>query len=158
MSIIGDAQKYLASLDIDQWQDGYPNENQILLDISNNDSYVVIDDNDTIMATSVCTTKNESTYDHIDGKWLTPNNPTYGVIHRIAVSNKFRKHGLARFVFDYYETALIENNISSLRVDTHKENLGMQQLLGSMGYEYCGIITLSSGALRLAYEKILFQR
>ena len=40
MSIIDDAQKYLASLNIDQWQDGYPNEEQIKLDIENNDSYI----------------------------------------------------------------------------------------------------------------------
>ena len=31
--IIKDAQKYLASLDIDQWQHGYPNKSQIELDI-----------------------------------------------------------------------------------------------------------------------------
>jgi ribosomal protein S18 acetylase RimI-like enzyme len=155
MSIISDAQRYLASLKIDQWQDGYPNEAQILLDIANNDSYVINNDANEIMGTSVCTTKHEYTYDQIEGKWLTSPDSIYGVIHRIAVSDKFRKHGLAKFVFNQYENELKKQQINSLRVDTHSENLGMQKLLKSMNYIYCGIIILNSGAERLAFEKIL---
>ncbi len=155
MSIIGDAQKYLASLKIDQWQDGYPNEEQILLDIANQDSYVIYNDKGTIMGTSVCTTKHEYTYDRIDGNWQTSHDSTYGVIHRIAVKDEFRKSGLARFVFGHYEQDLKKKGISSLRVDTHSENMGMQKLLKSMEYKYCGIIILNSGAERLAFEKII---
>lgn len=155
MSIIGDAQKYLADLKIDQWQDGYPNKVQILLDIANSDSYLILNDANEIMGTSVCTTKYESTYDQIVGKWLTSPGHTYGVIHRIAVSDKFRKTGLARFVFNHYENELKNQQVKSLRVDTHSENIGMQNLLKSMRYVYCGVITLNSGAERLAFEKIL---
>ncbi len=155
MSIISDAQRYLANLEIDQWQDGYPDETQILLDIANNDSYVIFQENDDIVGTSVCTTKHETTYDNINGQWLTPANSEYGVIHRIAVSDKYRKHGLARFVFSHYEQVLKNSNIKSLRVDTHRDNIGMQQLLASMNYKYCGIILLNNGAERLAFEKLI---
>ncbi len=41
LEIINQAQAYLAMQNIDQWQNGYPNEKAILKDVFNNDSYVV---------------------------------------------------------------------------------------------------------------------
>lgn len=155
MDIIGDAQKYLAGLNIDQWQDGYPNETQIELDIKNNDSYVVLNDANTIIGTTVFTTKKEPTYQNISGDWMTPVDAKYGVIHRLAVGDNYREMGLAKFVFNACETALKETNIKSLRIDTHRDNKGMQYLLNKRGYQYCGVIILDSGDERLAYEKIL---
>jgi len=155
MSFIHDAQIYLASLKIDQWQDGYPNKEKIELDISNKDSYVVMDDNDTIIGTTVFTTKKEPTYNAIQGKWMTNENAEYGVIHRLAVGDKYRNLGLARFVFNECHNRLKESEIGSLRIDTHEGNKGMQYLLKDLGYIYCGIIILESGDERLAFEKVL---
>lgn len=155
MDIIADAQQYLASLNIDQWQDGYPDKAQILLDIKNNDSYVVVNDENNIIGTTVFTIKTEQTYNKIKGEWLTEKEAKYGVIHRLAVSNKYRKSGFAKFVFQYCEECLKHQGIASMRIDTHKDNVGMQTLIKSLGYKYCGTITLESGAHRLAYEKIL---
>mgnify|MGYP001361282055 FL=1 len=155
MSFIHDAQVYLASLKIDQWQDGYPNKEKIELDISNNDSYVVMDDNETIIGTTVFTTKTEHAYKAIQGNWITNDNVEYGVIHRLAVGDKYRNLGLARFVFKECHERLKESNIGSLRIDTHEGNKGMQYLLKDLGYIYCGIIILESGDERLAFEKIL---
>lgn len=42
LKIIDDAKCYLASKNIDQWQNGYPNEEQIRNDIANQESYVVV--------------------------------------------------------------------------------------------------------------------
>ena len=50
---------------------------------------------------------------------------------------------------------LKELKIKSLKVDTHRGNIGMQNLLKKIGYSYCGVITLESGDERLAFEKIL---
>ena len=155
MSFIHDAQKYLASLEIDQWQDGYPDEDKIELDISNNDSYIIIDDLDRTIGTTVFTTKSERAYNSIQGKWLTKEEAKYGVIHRLAVGDKYRKLGLARFVFEECHKRLKEQNIGSLRIDTHEGNKGMQHLLKDIGYSYCGIILLESGAERLAFEIVL---
>lgn len=155
MSFIHDAQMYLASLKIDQWQDGYPDEAKIELDISNNDSYIVIDDSNTTIGTTVFTTKTERAYKSIQGEWLTSEEAKYGVIHRLAVGDKFRKTGLARFVFSECHNRLKEQNIGSLRIDTHAGNKGMQHLLKDLGYTYCGIILLESGDERLAFEKVL---
>ena len=155
MGFIHDAQLYLASLNIDQWQDGYPDDEKIKLDISNSDSYIVIDDTETIIGTTVFTTKKESAYKSIQGEWITNENAEYGVIHRLAVGEKYRKLGLARFVFKECHKRLKEQNIGSLRIDTHEGNKGMQHLLKDLGYVYCGIILLESGDERLAFEKVL---
>ena len=99
MHIIGQAQAYLASQHIEQWQNGYPNESAILKDIKNTESYVVKSEDSSLLATAMFTTRNEPTYKHIEGQWLTKNNATYGVIHRMAVSNKFRGKGIAKIHF-----------------------------------------------------------
>ena len=52
LEIIDDAKALLKSLNIDQWQNGYPNAAQIEKDISNNESYVIVNEDDTIVATT----------------------------------------------------------------------------------------------------------
>ncbi len=155
MHIIGQAQAYLASQHIEQWQNGYPNESAILKDIKNTESYVVKSEDSSLLATAMFTTRNEPTYKHIEGQWLTKNNATYGVIHRMAVSNKFRGKGIAKFIFFQCEQNLKQNNIKSMRIDTHEENLGMQGLLKKLGYHYCGVIYLENNDKRLAFEKLI---
>ena len=124
LKIIEEAQAYLAMQNIDQWQNGYPNEKAILKDMLTNDSYVVKTKEETAIATAMFTTQTEPTYSSIEGNWKTKNNATYGVIHRMAVSNKFRGKGIAKFIFFQCEQNLKQNNIKSMRIDTHEENLG----------------------------------
>lgn len=155
MGIIKEAQSFLASQNIDQWQDGYPGEDLFLKDISQDESFVVKSERKEIMATAMFTTKPESTYSNLDGSWLTPENTKYGVIHRMAVGNKFRNLGIAKFIFKECELNLQQNDIASMRIDTHEDNKGMQGLLKKLGYVYCGIIFLKSGDKRLAFEKVL---
>ncbi len=155
MSIISDAQSYLKDLGIDQWQDGYPNEEQILIDIKNEDSYVIDNEENAVMGTVVFTTKIEPTYQNIEGDWITKGDSKYGVIHRLAVSDEFRGYGVAKYVFQFCEDELVKSKVQSMRIDTHRRNSGMQKLITSLGYEYCGVIILSSGAERLAFEKVL---
>lgn len=155
MHIIHQAQEYLASLNIDQWQNGYPNEQKILEDIANQESYLIKNEQNQIIAITMFTTRNESTYAVIEGNWLTNDNTTYGVIHRMAVNNEYRNAGAAKFIFHYFEQLLKAENIVSMRIDTHQDNIGMQHILTKLDYKYCGIIYLEDGNKRLAYEKII---
>ena len=84
MQIIAEAQAYLAVQYIDQWQNGYPNEQTILKDIQNDESYIVESEDSIQIATAMFTTKKEPTYKNIEGRWLTKTNANYGVIHRMA--------------------------------------------------------------------------
>ena len=156
LTIIDDAKVYLASQKIDQWQNGYPNAAQVENDIEKGESYVVVNDENQVMATSMFTLRNEPTYKKIiGGEWLVAEYKDYGVIHRLAIKKEYRKLGLATFLFDEFHQVLLEKNIQSLKIDTHEDNLGMQSLIKKLGYQYCGIIYTSYQAKRLAFEKII---
>lgn len=155
MEIINDAKEYLASLGIDQWQNGYPNAVQIEQDILNRESYVVFNDQDKIVATSMFTTNPEPTYKKIDGNWIFDQTKKYGVIHRLAVKKEFRNLGLASVLFEEFHQQLKNNHIKSLKIDTHEDNLSMQNLIKKLGYKYCGVIYTSYNAKRLAFEKVI---
>lgn len=155
IEIIDDAKIHLASLHIDQWQNGYPNKEEIENDILNNESYVVFNDQNEIIATSMFTTHPEPTYKIIDGNWIIDESITYGVIHRLAIKKEFKKRGVATFIFEKFHQQLKKQKIFSLKIDTHEQNLGMQSLIQKLGYQYCGIIYTKYQAKRLAFEKIL---
>jgi RimJ/RimL family protein N-acetyltransferase len=155
MTIIKDAKAYLASQKIEQWQKGYPNTEQIENDIKNGESYIVVNDKEQVIATAMFTSNREPTYKIIDGNWRMDESNAYGVIHRMAIKKEFRKFGLATFMFHEFHLQLLENNIQSLKIDTHEENIGMQSLIKKLGYQYCGIIYTGYGDKRLAFEKII---
>jgi hypothetical protein len=100
------------------------------------------------------TTAAEPTYKTIKRKWLTDSNAIYGVIHRIAVAENCTTKGIANMVIFHCENLLQKQSIPSMRIDTHPYNLLMQHILKKIQYTYCGIITLESEAIRLAYEKV----
>jgi ribosomal protein S18 acetylase RimI-like enzyme len=155
LEIIDDAKALLKSLHIDQWQNGYPNQLQIENDIANNESYVVLTSENEIIATTMFSLKGEPTYKIIEGNWLISESEKYGVIHRMATGKEFRNKGVAQFVFEHFHQYLQQENIRSLKIDTHHENQGMQSLVKKLGYEYCGIIYTNYGDKRLAFEKII---
>lgn len=152
MECIVDAQRLLHDCGVDQWQDGYPTIDIIRKDIERGESYILIH-NGVIVATAVISFAGEVTYNHIEGSWLNDNR--YAVIHRLAVRSDARNQGLATHLFDYTEQLCHQNGVGNIRVDTHKDNLIMQRLLGRLGYLYCGNITLLSGAKRIALQKVL---
>ena len=155
LEIIEDARTYLASQNIDQWQNGYPNAAQIENDILNGESFVVINDENQVIATSMFSTNKEPTYKIIEGNWIINEDMIYGVIHRMAIKKEFRKFGLATMLFDEFHLQLLEKNIKSLKIDTHEDNIGMQSLIKKLGYTYCGIIYTNYGDKRLAFEKVI---
>ncbi|MDD2592349.1 MAG: GNAT family N-acetyltransferase [Erysipelotrichaceae bacterium] len=152
MVIINDAQVFLRAQGIDQWQDGYPARNNIIDDITKRKAYVLRADNN-IVAYGAIIVGQDPTYLKIDGSWL--NDDPYMVIHRIAVDSNQRGRGLA-LMFIKEAIVLAKNKgIRNIRLDTHRDNLIMQRLLDKLGFTYCGIIYLNSGAKRMAYQKIL---
>lgn len=153
MDIISEAQEYFKMNGIDQWQNNYPNKEVISNDIDNGESYVFLKD-DKIAATTVISFRGEKTYDSItDGQWIT--NEKFAVIHRIAVHNDYKGLGISKEIIKTAEELSIENDIHSIKADTHKENIPMQNLLKKSGFKYCGIIYLEDGAERVAFEKVI---
>lgn len=152
--IYDEARASLKGLGIDQWQDGYPEERDIRRDMENGVSRVVTE-NGAVIATAAVYVGHEPTYDVIyDGKWRTESR-TYGIIHRIAVSSETRGRNVAGALFRYCAGLATREGVKSLRCDTHRGNTVMRHTLEKNGYILCGVIRLSSGAERVAYEKLL---
>lgn len=153
MTIIRSAQAHFKAQGINQWQNGYPNENSILTDIQKGHSYV-LKEGQVILGTLALIFGVEKTYARIDeGQWH--NDDPYAVIHRVAVSTLYKGKGLAYELMKQAEHLCLENGVKTIRVDTHEMNEPMKGLLKKLEYEYCGIITLLDGQKRIAYDKIL---
>ena len=153
MEIIKKAQLYFKEQGIDQWQNNYPNEESIKLDIKENQSYVLIN-KDEVIATAALTFQREDVYENIqNGKWL--NNEDYAAIHRIAVDDSQKGKGIAGRMIEKLEKVCKDKSIYNIKVDTHEKNKSMQKLLKKSGFEYCGIIYQSEDEPRVAFQKIL---
>ena len=128
-----------------QWVDGYPSKELILSNIRDKSFYVCMSDEQQIVGVFYFKVENDSTYDKIyDGEWL--DDKPYGVVHRIASS------GVRKGVADFCLQWCIEK-CKNIRIDTHRDNTVMQNILKRNGYQQCGIIYLVSGAERIAFQK-----
>ena len=156
MPIFEEARKTIASLGIDQWQNGYPSEDVILSDIDNDQSYICGVDGK-ICGTFAMLTEGEPTYDKIyDGHWLTGDeSQDYIAIHRVAISVSSRGSGLSGKIIEHAADFAKKNGRKSLRIDTHRGNKVMRRMLEKNGFIHCGVIYLENGDERVAYEKIL---
>lgn len=153
MVIIGQAQSYLKEKGVDQWQNNYPDEGVIGLDIKQGIGYVLSIE-DCLVATAALSFDGESTYDKIyEGSWL--NEEPYSVIHRIAANSSVRGRGVSSEMLKHLEKLTLDRKINNIRIDTHQDNLTMQGFLKKHGFIYCGVIYLKDGAKRVAYQKVL---
>ena len=131
---------------LNQWTNGYPSRDVIIKDIIAGVSYTIKDENEQICGVFSMIPGLDPTYGYIEGKWIDDTKP-YLTIHRIASNG--RVSGIAKTAFDY--AVSLTGNV---RVDTHKDNAKMQEVLISNGFEYCGIIYLLDGNPRLAYQYV----
>lgn len=122
----------------------YPSEALIIKDIKDEKQYICIYES-RIAGTFYFNVEEDKTYAEIyEGKWL--NDRPYGVIHRLA-SNGTGK-GIAHFCLQW-----CFNQCNNIRVDTHKDNTIMQNILKRNGYQQCGVIFVQDGTERFAYQK-----
>lgn len=89
----------------------------------------------------------DPSYLFIDGgRWL--DDSPYGVVHRIASDGSVHGVGAACVGWAF-------ERCGHLRMDTHPDNVVMQNLLAKLGFARCGIIHVpEDDDPRLAYEKI----
>ena len=153
MEIIELSKKYLKETKVDQWQDGYPAKEDLRRDIESGNSYVLTN-KDEIVATTVISLDGESTYNSIfNGEWIT--NEEYIVMHRVAVHDKYKGKGIFKELIKEAESLALNKGISSIKIDTHRDNISMQRAVVKNDFKRCGIIYLEDGSERIAFEKVL---
>lgn len=140
LEIITEAKAYLKEQGINQWQSGYPTDQDIENDIKQQISYVLMVDG-SIAGTAALWPDKDVNYDNIiDGSWRGNPDDTYMSIHRIAMSSKFRGQRLSEKMMSGLFTLSIELGYNEIRIDTHLKNKGMQKVITNNGFEYRGII------------------
>lgn len=127
-----------------QWGTTNPREELLLDDIAQEKLYVCTEGS--IAAVFYFAAEEDPTYRIIeDGAWL--NDEPYGVVHRIASAGTVR--GAASFCMEW-----AFRQTGNIRVDTHEDNIPMQNMLKKNGFRYCGKIHLENGDPRIAFHKI----
>lgn len=157
IEILEKAKKQIARFGIDQWQDGYPAEEDIRRDIKEGISYVLVDEGEIVGTTAFSFEEEEAYKNLVAGQWIT-NNEKYGVIHRIAVDSEKGKKGYAKELLQNMEEIAKSQNVFSIRTDTHEGNNGMKSYLYKNGFTYCGVCKYykPEGTFdRMVFEKII---
>lgn len=79
------------------------------------------------------------------------------VVHRLAVSTRFRGKGIAAALMQEAENEALRRGIKTLRIDTNTANLATQKLFPKMGYLFIGEMGLDfrPGLSFYCYEKRL---
>lgn len=148
---------FLAAQGLDQWQHGYPAEEDFRRDIERGDGWLFTADGNP--AGYLCISRrSEAAYTAIEGEWLSCAGP-YLTIHRIMVSDAYRGKGIASEMISLADDFAHAYCCAGVRIDTAPGNEPMRAMLLKNGFETCGTIRLvggvDDGALRIALEKLV---
>ena len=152
MTIIGQAKRRMKEQGLDQWQDGYPNEESIINDCARKVGHLFSKDGKPAAYAAIVFDK-DPYYEKIDGKWLSNGEP-YVTVHRLAVHDDFLGLDLARHALKFAERKARAKGVKWFRIDTHHDNRAMRNLIRDFGFTLCGIVQVRDG-MRMAYEKKL---
>ena len=152
--IYEDGSLKLKSLGINQWQgQDKPNLDNFKNLIANKNIFV-LEDNKRVVSTVIIYDYDLDYEKNLDGKWNS--SKAYVALHRIGTLESERNKGYGRKIIEFAESYARVNNFKSARIDTHRENKSMQNLLKSMNYIYVGLVYLDGKNERLAFEKELW--
>ncbi|RKE98735.1 GNAT family N-acetyltransferase [Ichthyenterobacterium magnum] len=128
--------KHMIANSVFQWNESYPNKVAFETDVNRGELYVLENNSEIIGCITISTLMDE---EYKSVKWLTPNkNNVY--IHRLAIHPKHQGKGYAKQLMDYAEALAIENNYSSIRLDTFSKNKRNQKFYELRNYKQLGNI------------------
>ena len=162
MVMVNAAKAMLKADNSSQWQSGYPNEYSFYADIDAGSSFVLCEENaGQVVATASISFGEEAGYSAlISGEWAYPEEEygDYVVVHRVAVHPDYCGQHVADQLFLALFEVIIQQGIRTVRVDTHRKNQRMQNVLARLGFSVSGEITVDHDPLdtkRLCCEKLL---
>ncbi|MDO4191594.1 MAG: GNAT family N-acetyltransferase [Bacteroidales bacterium] len=145
MNLLDEARNKMRALGNDiQWINGYPSRQIITTDIAQDNYYVCCDKENNIIASFAFIFGNDPTYNNIEGAWLSQQ--PYATIHRL---------GSCIGAIGVFHTIVLwaSTRCQSLRFDTHEKNTPMLRQAEREGFNYCGIIYVSDGTPRKAFQR-----
>ncbi|MEG1622449.1 MAG: GNAT family N-acetyltransferase [Alistipes sp.] len=151
LEIIQQAQAQMHALGSSQWQNGYPAPANIEADLVAGCGFVLADEH-AVQAYGAAVFGEEPAYLEIEGRWLSEN--PYVVVHRLAVADGAKGHGVATEFMRQVEAMSHTKGIHSFRIDTNFDNRYMLQMITTLGFTHCGTVYYNQSP-RLAFEKLL---
>lgn len=146
LSIYQTAREFMAAHgNATQWGTNRPSPEVVKSDIENGRLHV-ISSNGAIHGVFAFLEGAEPDYAVIEnGSWIA--DTPYRAVHRVAGDGVLK--GVVTHCMDF-----CKKQCGHLRIDTHENNHVMQHVLEKNGFRKCGIIHLSDGSPRIAYEYI----
>ena len=143
----------MANYSIFQWNEKYPSRDVFKNDIETGALYV-LEINKKIVGCIMLTDVKDDSYK--DVKWLTKDFKNL-YVHRLAVNPDYQKKGHGRRLMDFAESFAVENNFTSIRLDTFSLNHRNNKFYKSRGYTQLGDVffPIQSDLPFHCYEKVL---
>ena len=141
--IYENARKFMAENgNPNQWKKVHPPKASLIENIEEEKLYVL--KNDGIIDGVFFFDKGpDPTYDYIEGQWL--NDREYSVIHRIASAGRVR--GVLKTCVEW-----CLQFCDNIKIDTHSDNIIMQNNLKKLGFKHCGTIYVPNYGPMRAYQ------
>ena len=143
----------MANYSIFQWNEKYPSRDVFKNDIETGALYVLEINKKIVGCIMLSDVKDDS---YKDVKWLTKNFKNL-YVHRLAVNPDYQKKGHGRRLMDFAESFAVENNFTSIRLDTFSLNHRNNKFYKSRGYTQLGNVffPIQSDLPFHCYEKVL---
>ena len=145
--------KKLASKNIFQWNDCYPNRSAFENDLYNKWLYVTMKEGKVIGCVCISDFMDD---EYAAVKWLTANNNNI-YIHRLAVCPLYQGLGFAQKMMSFAEEFSRKNEYKSIRLDTFSKNINNQRFYEQRGYKKLGDIFFPNQSVHpfYCYELLL---
>jgi GNAT superfamily N-acetyltransferase len=144
--------KGMIELGIDQWDEKYPNRSIIKNDISEQNYYVGIIDNEIIAGIKIDQNQ-DPTYQSIEWKDQSNN---FMVVHRLCSKKSVWNKGVGKKMMEYAESLAKQSHFNSIRLDTYINNPKAMRFYENIGYKKLGSINLKPDKdIYYCFEKIL---
>lgn len=148
LNLVADCITHMRSQGIEQWDEIYPDEATLALDLQSQTLYLYRSE-ESLVGCAVLNTIQEPEYAAVP--WTLRAEPV-GVIHRLMIHPRTQGKGIARTFMKHMETRARELGIPTLRLDAFTENPRAVALYESLGYRRAGLVQFRKGAF-YCFEK-----
>lgn len=135
---------------IPQWDERYPDRELLEEDISKNQLYIGIINDDIASAYVV---NSECDEEYSAGDWQYPN-ASFCVIHRLCVNPKFQNKGVGTITMKHVEAEKKAEGVETIRLDAFTLNPYALKLYDKLGYLKVGTVDWRTGRFWLMEKKL----
>ncbi len=154
MEIFRSATVRMQEMNIDQWDEVYPDRKTVENDIESGNLYGYFDDKE-LCAVQVLNTEESPEYSQVDWKY-SDSKPL--VLHRLCVAPEYQNRGIAGKMIHFAEEFAEKNRYRTIRFDAFKGNPVSLKIYEKMGYRISGTVRFRKGDFHCFEKKTSFYR